>query len=183
MRLFISVEIPDDIKNYLGKIQEEFIGNHSNKVGLVNVNNIHLTLKFLGEVQPNNVELIKENLKKIKFENFSVYLDMIGVFPSENYIRVIWVGLKPEKGILDLQKNIDEKLKKLFKKEKNFKPHMTLARVKFIDDKKKFIDNLKKIKVDNKNIEVDSFKLVKSALTGQGPIYESVGIFRGDTTA
>ena len=162
MRLFIAVEIPDDIKNYLGKIQEEFIDNHSNKIRPVNVNNIHLTLKFLGEVQPNNVELIKETLKKIKFKNFSVYLGRIGVFPSENYIRVIWVGLKPEETILKLQNDIDENLKKLFKQEKNFKPHLTLARIQFIDDKKKFIDNFKKIMVENKNIEVDSFKLVKS---------------------
>ena len=59
MRLFIAVEIPDDIKKYLGKIQGEFIDTHSNKIRSVNANNIHLTLKFLGEVQPNNVELIK----------------------------------------------------------------------------------------------------------------------------
>ncbi|MCH8003527.1 MAG: RNA 2',3'-cyclic phosphodiesterase [Nanoarchaeota archaeon] len=181
MRLFVAVEISDDIKNYLGKIQEEFIDNHSNKIGLVNVNNIHLTLKFLGEVQPNNVEIVKKDLKKITFNKFSVYLDKIGVFPSENCIRVVWVGLKPEDPILGLQKDIDDRLKKLFKKEKNFKAHITLARVKFIEDKKQFINELKKIKVENKNIKVDSFKLVKSSLTGQGPIYEDIDIFSGDT--
>ena len=107
----------------------------------------------------------------------------MGIFPSESYIRVIWVGLKPEKCILDLQKDIDEKLKKLFKKEKNFKSHLTLARVKYIDDKKSFINKLKNIKIDDKKINIDNFKLIKSTLTGKGPIYEDICIFNGDATA
>ena len=66
------------------------------KVRWVNKPQMHLTLKFLGEVQPNTEGNIKEILRTVKFKPFSVNLDSIGVFPNENYIRVVWVGLKPE---------------------------------------------------------------------------------------
>ena len=176
MRLFIAIEIPEDIKEYISKIQEE-IDTTKNKIRFVNKAQIHLTLKFLGEVQPDKIEHIKEDLKKTKFEKFSAYLDSVGVFPSESYIRVIWIGLKPEEPVLELQKTIDENLKKSFKKEENFRPHLTLARVKYIDDKENFINKLKKIKIENKKIDVNNFKLVKSILTPKGPVYEDLEVF------
>ena len=176
MRLFIAIEIPEDAKEYITKIQEN-IDNTTNKIRFVDKNQIHLTLKFLGEVQPNITEEINGNLKKIAFKPFSVVLNSVGVFPSESYIRVIWIGFKPEDPILKLQNNIDENLKRLFKKEKNFKPHLTLARVKYIENKEDFIDKLKKIKIENKRIDVNDFKLVKSTLTPEGPIYEDLEVF------
>ena len=176
MRLFIAIEIPEDIKEYLTKIQEE-IDINSNKIGFVKKEQIHLTLKFLGEVQPNDIELIKENLKKITFNKFSVQLNKVGVFPNKNYIRVIWIGLEPEQNILELQKQIDESLKKLFKKDTNFKPHLTLARVKFINNKEEFIEKLKNINIENKKIEINNFKLIKSTLTPTGPVYEDLDVF------
>jgi 2'-5' RNA ligase len=176
MRLFIAIEIPEEIKEYIVKIQKN-IDATTNKIRFVAPNQIHLTLKFLGEIQPNNLEEIKNNLKKITLKPFSVVLDTIGVFPSESYIRVIWIGLKPEEPILGLQRNIDEELKKLFKKEKDFKPHLTLARVKYIEDKKSFIEKLKIINIENKKIDVNKFKLVKSTLTPKGPIYEDLEVF------
>ena len=176
MRLFIAIEIPKDIKEYISKIQEK-IDTTKNKIRFINKAQTHLTLKFLGEVQPDKVEHITENLRKIAFKTFSVYLDKIGIFPNENYIKVIWIGLKPEEPVLQIQKNIDEGLKKLFKKGKNFKAHVTLARVKYIDNKENFINKLKKIKIENKKIDMDNFKLVKSTLTLQGPVYEDLGVF------
>lgn len=176
MRLFIAIGIPEDVKDYMAKIQEKIYIN-SNKIRFVKKEQIHLTLKFLGEVQPDVAEEIKKNLKKITFAPFTVYLGEIGVFPSESYIRVIWVGLKPEKPILELQKNIDEQLKKLFKKEKNFKAHVTLARVKYIKDKDNFINKLKNTKIENKKIDINNFKLIKSTLTSEGPVYEDFEVF------
>src|SRR3989338_9954601 len=176
MRLFVAIEIPEEINDYLCGLQQE-IADSRNKIRLVNKDNMHLTLKFLGEVQPNKVESLNKNLKEIAFKPFSVVLDDIRVFPNEDCIRVVWVGLKPEEFVLELQKNIDENLKKLFKKEKGFKPHLTIARVKYIEDKKQFVDKLKQINVDNKKIEVNNFKLIKSTLTSKGPLYEDLEIF------
>jgi len=69
MRLFIAIEMPEEIKEYLIQIQSK-IGNDLAKIRWVNKEQIHLTLKFLGEVQPNCVEEVKEELGKIKFESF-----------------------------------------------------------------------------------------------------------------
>ncbi|MBU90319.1 RNA 2',3'-cyclic phosphodiesterase [Candidatus Woesearchaeota archaeon] len=176
MRLFIAIEIPEEVKEYIVKIQKD-IDNTANKIRFADKNQIHLTLKFLGEVQPDKADVIKEELKRISFNPFSVQLDKIGVFPDEGYIRVIWVGLKPEEPILELQKDIDEALEKSFKKEKNFKAHITLARVKYIEDKENFINKLKNIEIENKKIEVNNFKLVKSTLTPEGPVYENLMVF------
>ena len=69
----------------------------------------------------------------------------------------------------------------MFKKEKDFKAHITLARVKHPKDKKYFLEQIRKIKVENKKIEVKEFKLVKSTLTGKAPVYEDLGIVVSDS--
>src|SRR3989338_5381159 len=170
MRLFISIEVPDEIKEYLGNIQQK-IDVLKDKVRWIGQKQMHLTLKFLGKVQTDKVKDISEALRGIKVAPFSVNLGDIGVFPSEDYIRVIWVGLNPEKEVLELQKNIDESLKKLFDKEKDFKSHITLARVKYIENKEDFIGKLKNVKIEGKKIDVSNFKLMKSTLTPLGPVY------------
>lgn len=172
MRLFIAIDF-NELKNYFTELQKQL----PNNTRLSLVKSFHLTLKFLGEVQPNKIDEIIGILKTIKFEPFSAYLNSIGIFPTENYIRVVWVGLNPEERILELQKQIDESLKKLFKKEKNFKAHITLCRVKYPEDKKTFVEQVKKIKVENKKIEIKDFRLVKSTLSPKGPIYEDLEVF------
>jgi len=174
MRLFIAIDF-NELKDYLAMLQTNLPKNA--KLSLTK--SFHLTLKFLGEVQPNKTKELINSLKTIKFKPFSVYLDAIGIFPTENYIRVVWVGLNPEDKILELQKQVDYSLKKYFKKEKDFKAHITLARVKNPEDKKSFVEQVKNIKVENKNVEIKDFKLVKSTLTPKGPFYEELEIFGG----
>lgn len=172
MRLFIAIGF-NELRNYFIELQNRLPKN----ARLSLTKTFHLTLKFLGEVQPDKAEKVANILKNIKFKHFSVHLDSIGIFPTENYIRVVWVGLKPEDKVLELQKNIDESLKELFKKEKDFKAHITLARVKYPEDKKSFVEQIKRIKVESKKIEVKDFRLVKSTLIREGPVYEDLGIF------
>ncbi len=69
-------------------------------------------------------------------------------------------------------------MKELFPKDKRFHSHATLARVKFIENKEKFKENIKKIRLEKKEFGVDCFKLIKSVLTGEGPVYEVVKEFR-----
>ena len=175
MRLFIAIDF-NELKDYFAELQKLLPKNA--KLSFTKA--FHLTLKFLGEVQPNNAEKVADILKNIKFKHFSVQLDSIGIFPTENYIRVVWAGLKPEDNVLDLQKNIDESLKELFKKEREFKAHITLARVKYPEDKKSFVEQLKKIKVESKKIEIKDFRLVKSTLSPKGAIYEDLEVFNSD---
>lgn len=173
MRLFIAVDF-SELKEYFAELQNQLPKN----ARLSLVKSFHLTLKFLGEVQPNKVDEIIEILRKIKVGKFDAFLDSVGIFPTENYIRVVWVGLKPENKILALQNQIDESLKTIFRKEKDFKAHITLARVKYPEDKKSFVENIKKIKIENKKVEIKDFRLVKSALTSQGLVYEDLEVFK-----
>lgn len=175
MRLFIAIDF-NGLKDYFIGLQKLLPKN----ARLSLTKSFHLTLKFLGEVQPDRTEAIIGILKGIKFENFQVTVDSIGIFPTENYIRVVWIGISPESMVSELQKKIDESLKSMFKKEKDFKAHITLARVKYPEDKKDFVDRLRKIIVENKKIEIKDFRLVKSALTPKSPVYEDLAIFWSD---
>ena len=172
MRLFIAIDF-NELKEYFMELQKLLPKNAK----LSYTKTFHLTLKFLGDVYPNNVDKIVGALKNIKFEPFSAFIDSIGIFPTENYIRVVWVGLTPEENVLELQNRIDDSLKPLFKKEKDFKAHITLARVKYPEDKKSFVEQIKKIKVEKKKIEIKSFRLMKSTLTPKGPVYDDLEVF------
>ena len=179
MRLFIAIELEQETKEYLSMIQSEIKEKMSkeDKLKFASKEQIHLTLKFLYEVPQDKSEKIKELLGEIEFKPFSSSLNGFGFFPTEKYIRVVWVGLSPEGKIIALQESIEEKLKKLFKKEKDFRPHLTLARASCIKDSLSFINKLKGIKIENKAIAIDSFKLMKSTLTPNGPIYDELQSF------
>jgi len=176
MRAFIAIEMPEEVKKVFLEAQSKF---DKDKAKLKITRDFHLTLKFLGEVDENKVEEIKKKLSEIKFDSFETSLTDIGVFPGEDYIRVIWIGLDDSKGkIKKLQQEIDEKLQKLgFKKDERFHPHVTLARVKFVEDKENFIKNLKEIKIKKETFQITELKLIKSTLTPEGPVYEDLASF------
>jgi 2'-5' RNA ligase len=177
MRLFVAIELPEGVKGTITKAQDS-ISNDLAETKYLTKEQMHLTLKFLGEVEEDKIQIIKEKLKQIKFQPFSFELDKIGVFPSENYIRVVWVGIKPEDKVINLQESIENSLKEFnFKKDFKFHPHITLGRVKFVKDKKAFIEKLKSTEVEKKKIEINEFKLIKSTLTEQGPVYEILESF------
>jgi 2'-5' RNA ligase len=176
MRTFIATSF-DNLKEFFVELQNQLTGNAK----ITFTKTFHLTYKFLGDVSDSKVKEIKSSLQKIKLEPFKVALNTLGVFPSENYIRVVWVGFEDNSKINELQKAIDNSLKDLFPKDKRFHPHITLGRVKFVKDKKAFIENLKRIKVEKKEFDILSFKLIKSTLTPQGPIYEDVAVFSADS--
>ncbi|MEW6063488.1 MAG: RNA 2',3'-cyclic phosphodiesterase [Nanoarchaeota archaeon] len=173
MRCFIAVDLPEEVKAHLLNLQKE-LGNDLIKIRWVAKKNLHLTLKFLGEVSEENIKIVQDKLSKIKFNSFKVRLGKIGVFPSENYIRVIWVGIEPDKDMITLQEIIDSSLLDLFKSEQRFETHLTLGRIKFVKDKEKFLDLLKKIKIRDMEFKVDNFKLMKSILTRNGPTYNAL---------
>jgi len=178
MRCFIAIDLPDEVKEELSKVQKEI--NKNAKFKFVEPQNLHLTLKFLGEISDYNLNQIKEALKQIKFRKIKARLNDIGVFPSPNYVRVVWIGLEPSEKIKELHKKIDEALSdiNIEKKDKRFESHVTLARVKFILDKKAFAEKLQKVRVKQLDFNIDSFKLKKSTLTKTGPIYEDILVFK-----
>ena len=167
MRAFIAVDIPKKIKKEVVKIQNslpEFKGKKTEQ------ENLHLTLKFLGEVNQEALEKVKNKLKSIKFEQFETEIDSIGTFNA----RIVWLHMA---GCEELQRKIDGSLKGLFLSEKRFMSHLTIARVKEIKDKKSFLKELGKIKFDKIGFEVKEFKLKISTLTRKGPAYEDLEVY------
>ncbi len=173
MRAFVAFDIPESCKDYLHSLQKDL--RDFGKMTFVK--DFHITLKFLGEVEEEKIERIKKVLGTIRFTAIKTKLTRIGLFPNESYVRVVWVGLSNEQEIIDLQKQIDFGLAKFFGNERDFLPHATLARVKFVHDKKGLVDAINRIKIEPMEFEINSFKLKKSTLTPQGPIYEDIEEF------
>jgi 2'-5' RNA ligase len=170
MRIFISVNIPEDVKKDIVKIQNslpEFEGKKTE------TENLHLTLKFLGEIEEDLLEKVKERLKKIKFAGFETEVNEIGFF-SPKFIKIIWLRLS---NCEELQSEIDLALKDLFKQEERFMGHLTIARIKNIKNKKEFLEKLSKIKVKKESFVVDNFFLMKSELKEKGPVYNVIEEF------
>ena len=167
MRAFIAIDLPIEIRKKIKQIQKklpEFIGKKTE------INNLHLTLKFLGEIDKKKLTEIKKRLDEIKFNKFETEIDIVGVF-SEEFIKIVWLHMT---NCEELQKLIDEKLSGLFPKEERFMSHLTIGRVKYVKDKKSFLEKIRKIKIDEIKFVVNSFVLKKSLLTTNGPVYENL---------
>ena len=105
------------------------------------------------------------------FGKFEAKISEIGFFPS-SYIKILWVKLD---NCQNIQRIIDEKLECIFKKEEKFMSHVTIARVKYVKNKKYFLEELKKTEIpDGLKFKVKSFELKKSILKKTGPIYETI---------
>lgn len=175
MRCFIAIDLPNEIKEYISRVQSSLSGCD---MKLVEKHNIHLNLVFLGEIDDYYVNRCKQILAQLKFKKLNASLGNIGFFPSENYIRVIWIALEPSGILKEIYSQIHDKLREEFKLDNRFESHITLARVKFIENKQEFVKKLLSLDVEKKEFEVNSFTLKKSTLTRQGPIYEDIARFQ-----
>lgn len=171
MRAFISIDFPDEVKERIKKIQAQ-LPEFSGK--LTEFENLHLTLKFLGEISEKEAEDIERKLKEVKIKRFEAEINEIGVF-SERFVRIIWLHIT---NCDELQREIDEKLSEFFAKENRFMSHVTIARVKKIENKMKFIEQLKEVKIEKIKFNVDGFYLKQSFLHEKGPEYKVVGEYK-----
>lgn len=140
--------------------------------------NLHLTLKFLGEVKEERIKEISKILRELsrRFKKFEFSLKNIGAFPDKHSPRVIWVGAEEgREEMIELQKEIEEELVSLgFKKEaRGFHPHLTIARVK----RKADFKELFRVAYKSRVFLIEGLVLFKSTLTPKGPIYEKVEKF------
>jgi 2'-5' RNA ligase len=133
MRLFIAIEISAEIKAELTKIVDK-LKEAAAEVKWVRPEGMHLTLKFLGEVEEGRKGVVENILEKISTtKSFTVTFQGLGAFPNLNNPRVIWVGI--EKGKEELKKingELETQLETVGfpKEERGFEPHLTLGRVK-----------------------------------------------------
>jgi len=173
MRVFIAVEISNE--EILKKITT-FQKNIKINAKPIRIDQIHFTLQFLGEIDEVKCQQVKNVLSEISFSQFEIALNGVGGFPNLKNPRVIWVGIEKDgaKRLTQLANQVGTKLTKIgFEKDKKFKPHLTVFRVK------KKINDISSIMKDFENTEFGSetitkIKLKKSVLSPKGPEYSDL---------
>ncbi len=167
MRLFTAVSIPEDISNTIFELS----------LGLpdarpVPPENIHLTLNFIGDVNPNQFLDLFESLAEVSARPFSIRLNGISFF-DQSASGVLYVGVHPSKELLDLQKEIHACLTKLKFKipKRTYTPHVTFARFKEVQPKNLFVFLQEHSNFSTQPFTVQSFELYSSVLKPQGSVY------------
>ncbi len=161
MRCFIAFDIPKEVKEKVKKLQENIKGDFA-KISFVK--EFHCTLRFLGEIKEKDVDYLKEELSKLKFKKFYVEIDEFIYFPNDKKIRVIGLNLKSGK-LYELKEEIDGLIKERFGKDRRFKAHLTIGRIKTIKGKEEL---MKRLKMEKENFLVDKVSLYKSELLNEG---------------
>ncbi len=175
MRCFIAINLPESVKEILTGLQQE-LGQCGADIRWVRPENIHLTLKFLGDVNDQVVGDIVKILELAGKEHSAFDFDIFGtgVFPNMKSPRVLWVGLKTEECFESLHKMIEKGVASLgFKAEKRrFFPHLTLGRFRSSRGKSSLIE---KIRLFEKNrfgsFNIESVCLMQSILKPAGAEY------------
>ncbi|MBI2971162.1 MAG: RNA 2',3'-cyclic phosphodiesterase [Candidatus Aenigmarchaeota archaeon] len=176
MRCFVAVDLDDALKPQTIKIQKELADLAD--LNLVESENLHFTLKFLGETTDAELEKAEEALTEASsgFKPFDVGVAGLGTFPNIRYVRIIWIGAAE---LFNLQKCVDEALAGLRPRERHIIPHLTLARVRSARGKEKlaaYID--RHADATAGTMVVKTIKLKQSTLTPEGPMYEDLNFFR-----
>ncbi|NGP88346.1 RNA 2',3'-cyclic phosphodiesterase [Fodinibius halophilus] len=168
MRLFIAIPIPETVKQRLAELQQSMEG-----VRWQSKEQIHLTLKFLGETEPDRVEQLKERLSEVRHPVFSLIIKGLGFFSRGSKPRVLWAGIVNNDRLDGLHNKIEKICTSMgFKAEvRPFKPHITLARLKGISKRKvtSFIDQHKQFQLPK--VQIHEFALYESKLDSEGAVH------------
>ncbi len=174
LRVFIAVDITNEqIKKLVEGVQRELI-----KGGVdckpVELENLHITLRFIGEVPQPVVNEIMSKLKTIKYPKFKIRVKGLGVFPNPQSPRVLWAGIiDGQRELIELHELVEKLVGKYgIKDDREFTPHLTIARIRSGRNKHIIAQLLEKYQdVEFGEQEVTCIKLKKSTLTPRGPIY------------
>ena len=178
IRLFIALSIQPEVKTNLDTIITD-LKSKGGKVKYVNPNNIHLTIKFLGNTEESKVDRIISQLDNAA-NNISPILSnltKLGGFPNLKNPRVIWVDIeKNREQIINLGKTVDTALTEIgFDKDtKPFTPHLTLGRVKDNNGLNSLTDFIQQYKFNEIPLLFNSLSLIQSTLTQKGPYYKTL---------
>lgn len=190
IRSFIAIELPAAVKQELTVLEDILKKRCPQIVRWVDPQNIHVTLKFLGDVDSDRVDEINMAIDEATqgMSPFHLELKNLGVFPNLNRVNIIWVDVTGDLNRLTyLQKQIESNMEQLgfAREDRDFTPHLTLGRVRdyaSTDDHKKIGQVLSQTSFASAQIiTVNSVNLVKSQLTNTGAIYTRLyaSMFKG----
>ena len=179
IRCFIAIEIPETIQNQLARIQGT-LRKQIPKASWVKPSNIHLTLKFLGDVDPEDLESIGEAIAgvAIHHRSFSLRISGLGAFPNFARPRVMWIGAKVGgERVSALAQDINVALSYCgFSPDtKNFNPHLTIARLKERIDLRLYTNQYRQYDhINGAEMSVNTISLIQSQLHPQGVVYSTL---------
>ncbi|MBN1870704.1 MAG: RNA 2',3'-cyclic phosphodiesterase [Candidatus Omnitrophica bacterium] len=179
IRTFIAIPLNTEIQQAISRVQER-LKKHDCSIKWVKPENIHLTLKFLGDVELEKIDTIKQKLESLFKGIGPVKLEMtqLDAFPSINHPKILWIGLKDDEQKISRQVSVlEDELGKLgFKKEERpFSPHVTIGRIRSPRNIQALSEAMSEYSFPAGLKQViDCIILYKSTLTSQGPIYESL---------
>ncbi|MCW4030273.1 MAG: RNA 2',3'-cyclic phosphodiesterase [Candidatus Bathyarchaeota archaeon] len=178
IRSFIAFDIQNDsVMSRIAAAQRLLIQTNAD-LKLVEPVNIHVTVRFLGAISPEMVEKVYAAMKNIKFSPFTIRLNGLGVFPTLNYPRVVWAGIKDgAEQLRSIFEQLEPQIHDLgFAPDPNgFSPHLTIARVRSGANKQRLVDLVQRQEdYDFGVIRADCLRLKKSELTPRGPTYTTL---------
>ena len=182
-RLFIAIEFSPEIIQGLTRVIQFYQQQNMNGVRWVHANNLHLTLRFLGDtsaIQSVEIQKLLQN-ECGRFSKFSLIVKGSGAFPSFKRPNILWVGIHADETLFELQKNIECGCRQIgFKaEERPFSPHLTIGRLAqnaSIEEQSQITDILKNNEVRSLgSCIIKHVILFKSDLTRSGPIYSPLG--------
>jgi 2'-5' RNA ligase len=186
MRVFIAIDIDDSIRAELNDLQHQLqskADTKRNDVKWVSPKNVHLTLKFLGEIKDEQVVDVCNIVKDVagRHKSFELAVESVGCFGGRS-ARVLWVGFgQGKEGLLQLQKDLEERLASAGwpPETREFTGHLTLCRVKNVKAGFKLaalIEDYKDFKLGT--MPADSVCVYQSQLTPSGPVYTVLGNYK-----
>jgi len=179
LRSFLAIEIPKVILENIEKLQKDLKSSHAD-IKWVDPEKIHLTVKFFGNIEESKIEPIIKSVESVTktFSPFKLSVKGIGGFPNLKSPRVIWIGVIDEDGVLaKFQAQLETHFEKIgFEAEqRDFRPHLTLGRMKSLKRKDELINRIERFKDNDFGVfKVERVILFKSDLTKEGPIYTAL---------
>jgi 2'-5' RNA ligase len=186
MRIFVGIKIDDKSKKSIDEVLNDF-KKIATPVKWVKPENIHLTLKFIGEISPEKYQQIEEILTEntVSIKSFNLQISGFGKFGQGDNINIIWAGIKRSENLDNLFTWIEESLSKIGidKEKRKFKAHITLARNKKRFNFKPIINLIEKYSDQFvSQFQVESFQIYQSQLSNIGPTYQILKEIKLGTT-
>jgi RNA 2',3'-cyclic 3'-phosphodiesterase len=180
LRAFIAIEFPQNLQDSIEKqtaLLRQTLGNQI--IRWVPTQNMHLTLKFIGDISTSHVEFLKQLVAQeaASHPQFELQIGGLGSFPTSRRPRILWAGLHAPPDLVSLQKSIESGASRLGyeKEERDFSPHLTLGRVRQnlnpaeLQNIRTALDTIQLGNISS--TRVDSIHLIKSDLHPSGPVY------------
>lgn len=172
MRLFVAITLPERVKKKLGNFERPIEGVHWQ-----DSSQMHLTLRFIGSVNDDTSEELQSRLAKISYDSFEMNIHRLGQFPEKGNPHVLWAGVEKQPELMQLQEKVEVACVSsgLESKKREYKPHITLAKVK----NRKASSKVKSL-INEQNsprlqsISVNEFTLFHSKLSKKGAIHTPV---------